>query len=402
MENRVRSSKEYISVKGSEFYLNGESFRVIGMNFWSAMNLGCKKENLGDLPRLRRELDFLAELGVNTLRIICGSEGPKTEPYRIKVPLMPQEGLYDEEVWLGLDTLLVELDKRNLKAIMVLSNFWFWSGGFGQMLNWSTKKPIPYDWDTFEAWCIEFYNDPKAQEIYLNHIQTVLTRINQINGKKYSEDTTVMAWELANEPRQAKSKWVKKVGRFIRQLDPVHLVSLGQEAIAGKEDFLEVHGVEEIDFTTLHIWVQNWGIYDPTDGSEEHLETAVNWALERYRDVASWSHELNKPLIFEEYGMARDGWLPTKNIYDPNTPTSNRDRYFQVLMDETVELMKEKKSMGQMIWSWAGEGRPTDEEPRWLGDPPHEPPGWYSIFNTDDTTLKIIREHAEKVRVSMK
>ena len=35
------------------------------------------------------------------------------------------------------------------------------------------------------------------------------------------------------------------------------------------------------------------------------------------------------------------------------------------------------------VWAWAGEGRPFDQEPRWLGDPPNEPPGWYSIYNDD-------------------
>ncbi|ORX80986.1 glycoside hydrolase [Basidiobolus meristosporus CBS 931.73] len=388
--------QQYVSVRGTEFRLGSQAFRVIGMNFWSAMNLGCTQEKHGDVARLGRELDRLSALGVNTLRILGGSEGPTSEPYRIQVPLMPEMGQYDPEVWLGLDRLLVEMGKRNMKAIVVLSNFWFWSGGFGQFLQWATGQSIPYDWDTFEDWCVDFYRQPLAQEYYLKHVEAVITRVNQVSGVKYSEEPTVMAWELANEPRQAKSGWVREVGGLIRRLAPSQLIALGQEAIAGKEDFLEVHGVEEIDFSTLHIWVQNWGIYDPTNGTEQHLRETVDWALSRYRDVASWAEELKKPLVLEEYGMARDGWLPNQGIYDPDTPTSNRDRYYQALMDETVDLMKKKKSMGQMLWSWAGEGRPNDDEPRWLGDPPHEPPGWYSIFDSDETTLKLIQEHVRK------
>jgi mannan endo-1,4-beta-mannosidase len=32
-----------------------------------------------------------------------------------------------------------------------------------------------------------------------------------------------------------------------------------------------------------------------------------------------------------------------------------------------------------------------------IGDPPHEPQGWYSIFDTDSSTIRIIREYAGKI-----
>jgi endo-1,4-beta-mannosidase len=57
-----------------------------------------------------------------------------------------------------------------------------------------------------QAWA-----DGKAQEqarltrfmhsqAYKNYIHTVLTRVNTVNGRTYSEDPTVFSWELANEP----------------------------------------------------------------------------------------------------------------------------------------------------------------------------------------------------------
>ena len=36
---------------------------------------------------------------------------------------------------------------------------------------------------------------------YQDHVKTVLTRVNSINGYVYSEDPTIFAWELINEPR---------------------------------------------------------------------------------------------------------------------------------------------------------------------------------------------------------
>ena len=50
---------------------------------------------------------------------------------------------------------------------------------------------------------------------------------------------------------------------------------------------------------------------------------------------------------------------------------------------------------GDALWAWSGEARPGDA---WVGDPPHEKPGWYSVYDTDNSTLKIIRGHAAAMR----
>ena len=36
---------------------------------------------------------------------------------------------------------------------------------------------------------------------YQSWLQTITSRVNTINGRKYSEDPTIMAWDLINEPR---------------------------------------------------------------------------------------------------------------------------------------------------------------------------------------------------------
>ena len=33
----------------------------------------------------------------------------------------------------------------------------------------------------------------------------------------------------------------------------------------------------------------------------------------------------------------------------------------------------------------------------WVGDPPHEPAGWYSVYDADLSTLALIRSHAAAV-----
>lgn len=44
-----------------------------------------------------------------------------------------------------------------------------------------------------------------------------------------------------------------------------------------------------------------------------------------------------------------------------------------------------------LFWAWGGASRPGDD---WLGDPPHETPGWYSVYDIDESTIAIIASHA--------
>jgi mannan endo-1,4-beta-mannosidase len=59
---------------------------------------------------------------------------------------------------------------------------------------------------------------------------------------------------------------------------------------------------------------------------------------------------------------------------------------------------------GTNIWSWGGEGRAHAADARWVegrdftGDPPQEPQGLNSIFDTDSSTLELIQRHAAALR----
>lgn len=46
-----------------------------------------------------------------------------------------------------------------------------------------------------------FFNDTDSRKIYKNYVKAIITRQNSINGRKYSEDPTLMSWGLLNEPR---------------------------------------------------------------------------------------------------------------------------------------------------------------------------------------------------------
>ncbi|HYA48766.1 MAG TPA: hypothetical protein VEG35_03620, partial [Burkholderiales bacterium] len=182
----------FVRAVDGKFVLAGKVYRFVGVNFWQGMNLGSKGPG-GDRARLVGELDRLRELGLTNLRVVAASEGPNTEPHRIVPALMISPGVYDEEVLDGLDFLVAEMGKRGMKAVMMLNNFWEWTGGMAQYVSWHEKRPIPYpgDYSVFMAFSAKFYSCPECQTWYRNHITMLIDRVNPYTGVKYRDDPAV-------------------------------------------------------------------------------------------------------------------------------------------------------------------------------------------------------------------
>ncbi len=390
------SAAAFVTVKDGKFVLAGKPHSFVGANFWQGMNLGVDGPS-GDRERLRRELDRLRDLGLTNLRVMASSEGPNSEPYRMVPALMTSPGEYDGSVLDGLDFLLAEMAARGMRAVMVLNNFWQWSGGMAQYVSWHEKTPIPYpgDYERFIAYAARFYAYPECQGWFRDHIAMLVGRTNPYTGLKYRDDPAVFSWELANEPRRYPQSWIDDTSAYIKSLDPNHMVTTGSEGAPPGEptqDFVETHSAPGIDYVTIHIWPQNWGWYDPKRPAT--YKTAEPRAVAYFEKHAKEASAMGKPLVLEEFGLARD-WATRKNNLDPASTTANKDLYYAALYKLVEDsIASGGPARGDNFWAWAGEARPGLS---WVGDPPHEPAGWYSVYDADASTLAVIAGHAKKI-----
>ena len=129
------AADDYIAVDG--LWLRdgrGRPHFVQGMNYWSCMNLGASDEAGGDIRRLAMELDQLAAVGINHLRVVAASEGSaKRAPFRILPALQHLPGQWDERIFAGLDRCVAEAGKRGMRLTLVMGNTWQWTGGNAQV-----------------------------------------------------------------------------------------------------------------------------------------------------------------------------------------------------------------------------------------------------------------------------
>ena len=413
-----KNTSDFISVRNGRFELHGHPYCYIGANIWCGCYLSDAKLS-GGRKRMIRELDRLRSLGVTNIRLLAGSEtSPLAGAISRGITRAPRD--WDEDLLSGLDFCLAEMARRDMRAVLYVSNYWQWSGGFAQYVSWATGDTIPDpdrpvmakgNWSGFMKFSARLYVTPAANQLYLDYISQLIQRHNTVNGRVYRDDPVIMTWELANEPRPGTNaavsgvpefcQWVDATARFIHAQDPNHLVCTGSEGIHGCLDkpdaFLKAHETPAIDYVTVHMWLKNWNwLKDPQPG--EAFEKAAARArdhVEQHTVLAT--DTLHKPLVLEEFGLPRD-----HEKYGPETPTAARDEYFRRMFEQVAESCRAGRAlMGANFWAWGGEGRvgggSKSSVSALMGDPFCEPQGLNSVFDTDKSTLAVIAQANKKL-----
>jgi len=408
---------EFVRVRNGRFELRGKPHFYVGTNMW----FGCYLSDAalpGGRERLVRELDRLQSMGATNIRLLAGSETSDLAAAISRgITRAPHD--YDQDLLAGLDFTLAEMAKRDMRGILFVSNYWQWSGGFAQYVRWITGETIPdpdkppNDWHGFMQMSARLYQTPAANQLYLDYVKSLITRRNTVNGRIYRDDPAIMTWELANEPRPGADNkfaardvpiftdWVDATARYIHDLDPNHLVCTGSEGIHGSLDsadaFITAHKTPAIDYVTVHMWLKNWGwLKEPVLGDEfENTAIRARDHVEEHTKIAT--EILKKPLVLEEFGLARD-----HEKYSPDSPTAARDEYYRRMFDQVAESCRAGRALqAANFWAWAGEGRAADKmgttANAFTGDPFSEPQGLNSVFDTDTSTRAIVKAANQKL-----
>jgi mannan endo-1,4-beta-mannosidase len=286
-----------------------------------------------------------------------------------------------------LDYVLDSAARHNIKLILVMVNNWHHFGGMDQYVVWHQRQHHH-----------EFYTDPEIKQTYKSWLHHVITRTNTVNGRAYRDDPTIFSWELANEPRcigaagrdskqgwdkSTITAWADEMSRYIKSLDPNHMVSVGDEGFldgGGSHWAYEANdGVDHealtalpnIDFGTFHLYPEDWGV---------KLEWGDQWIIDHLR-VA---RKLGKPTVLEEYGVKvgrskgnlgriTKGWGERKAAYV-----------------RWNDIMLRRGGNGSLVWILAGR---DDVMPRY---PDYDHFGFWS----DSPTGVLLEGYAEQFKAA--
>ncbi len=328
---------QFVKVEGTQFVLADQPFRFVGANV---------NPIHGDTDRRSTEALFaaLAHDGLPVARVWALGEGrPDASEWEVKYVLFragPERVI--EETLLHLDRVLLEARRAQVRVILTLSNNWPDYGGVPMYLRW---LGLPSDGMAKES----FYTDERAHALFRAHVGRLLIRVNSLTGVRYSDDPTILAWELMNEStvdtpagRQARLAWVREMAQFIKTFDPNHLVAAGLWGYAMRSeraDFIAVHSLPGIDYVDSHLYLQN--------GQPGVSLTRLHDFLDDRAQLARFV--VKKPLVIGEFGFRTD--------QGPQYRGLPRARWFAELLGRHFQ----NQGAGALAWIYEPfHGKPRD------------------------------------------
>ena len=272
-QKQEAKAPEFVKVENGHFVKDGKPYYYVGTNFWYGAILGSEGQG-GNRERLCKELDLMKEMGIDNLRVLVGSDGERGVKTKVEPTLQVAPGEYNDTILAGLDYLLMEMGKREMKAVLYLNNSWEWSGGYGYYLEQAgagrQPRPDEVGYPAFMQAMSQYSMNERAHELFYDYVRFIIGRQNRYTSLNYIDDPVIMAWQIGNEPRafseeakQPFAKWLAEASALIRSLDPNHLISVGSEGIWGCEMdsalYRQISEDPNIDYLTAHVWPYNWG-----------------------------------------------------------------------------------------------------------------------------------------------
>ena len=292
----------FVSTNGSNLVLGNNTFIAKGVNSYDLAYQSTSTINA--------TFKNLSSIGVNTVRFWMFGDGNSDG-------FQPTAGVMNEARFENADYVIADAKVYHIRLIPVLVNNWTDYGGVQQYLNWTGQNPNDQD---------AFYTNPATVSLFKNYINHVITRKNTITGVSYSNDPTIAAWEIINEPRFSNShdyiNWFTRVATYIKQKDPNHLIMV--ETDDAGADYCSLLPV---DICTEHLYLYNntTPIYPTLAAAESSLQQYIGA-----------TRKDDKPFLLSEVGISKQ------------TSPFGRNP-----LNVLQGLINANTGSGSLIWNWS-------------------------------------------------
>ncbi|XXG40051.1 hypothetical protein AAC387_Pa01g0858 [Persea americana] len=337
--------------KGNQFMINDQPFYVNGFNTYWLMVFAVDRSTRGKVSEVFQQA---SSVGLS----VCRTWGFNDGQWRA---LQKSPGVYDEEVFKGLDFVISEAKNYKIRVILSLTNNWEAYGGKAQYVKWGKAAGLNLSSDD------DFFSDPTLKSYYKAHVKKILTRVNTFTHVTYKDDPTVFAWELMNEPRclsdptgDKLQAWIQEMALYVKSIDSRHLLEIGLEGFYGPStpdrarfnpntfstqvgtDFIRNHRAFGIDFASVHIYPDSW---ISRSISDKYIQFTKTW-MQAHMDDAEKT--LGMPVIFGEFGVSAK---------DQGFNTSFRDTFINTVYRTTLDSTKKGGSGGgTLLWQLFPDG----------------------------------------------
>ncbi|KAJ3335080.1 hypothetical protein HDU91_002374, partial [Kappamyces sp. JEL0680] len=211
------NSDGFVTQSGTQLLLDGKPFRFASHNI---PGLLLTEDRGGEWvpPTLQEQEDALLSISLGQGRVARTYTLGFGPNYHVT-----GFGQFHEPAWVAFDNALALARNLSVKLIVPLIN------------NHNDGSYIFGDYEKFTSFggkpASAFYSDATIRQEWKKVISYTLGRVNTVNGIKYSEDSTILAWELGNElggwDAVPPSDWTLDIAKHIKSLAPRTLVMDG-------------------------------------------------------------------------------------------------------------------------------------------------------------------------------
>ena len=296
-----------VEISSLGFTIDEKPFRFIGAN---TIYFGYYNEYNYSIEEA---IKTASETGISVIRIYVG---------------------FSEETWGGkhfeeYDKVLDIAAKYGVYVIVTLTDCCCLGGDWGQTEEAYFSK-VPY--------CN--LTDTSGLSSFKEYIKSVLLRKNTINGKLYRDDTTIMAWDIVNEPAlqiftdSDLNTWLLEVTSYIKTIDTNHPVTIGIDASRSIYNsdgpHYEALNVPDLDFFSFHYNLNDYSVVS------QHLNL-IKFRTEKFISMG-------KPVILEEFGVGSQRVIDTEE-------EGTLDIWLQAYKQQ-MDTVFSSGASGAMFWGW--------------------------------------------------
>ena len=208
----------------------------------------------------------------------------------------------------------------------------------------------------------------QSTDAFKRRIKKIIERRNSVNGKVYRNDSTILAWEIANEleywhfAESDVQKWIDEIATYVKSLDKNHLLTIGINTnifnyINGNVLY-KIFNAAALDFFSFHFYpsvdmVNTGNAMLPKDEICRQIDFIARKFL-----------SLGKPVIMGEFGFSNS------MILNPGGK-SGRDNmnFYNLTFEKYMNAAFSAGCSGVMFWGW---GVPEEKNvPMWWSQESH-------------------------------
>ena len=379
-------ASEFVTVKGSDFFLRGKPWYPVGVNFWTLYVSGLEPDDYWrgwlypgfyDPEEVERDLERMTALGMNMVSIQLGDQGN----LRNLLDFLRRCRAHDVKVFgflgpaspLGFDHAKVAqfISAGRLAENPALFAYdTIWEPG-----NWVFRKDKRRTWDRdWGQWIAERYGSiANAEADWGISVPRTDGKTTSPSDRQFRQDgpwRVMMAAYRRFMDDLASRKW-NDAHRRLRQLDPRHLVSFRQGNTL-PQDFTFTATPKHIDF----ICPEGYAIRQSEDGYN-----AAGF-ITRYVHFTT----RGKPIIWSEFGQSV--WDRAAMRSDPKAMPRQAEYH-----DLFYRMVLEAGANGTAPWWWPGGYRTNERSDYGICNPDGTPRPSALLIKKYSPAMKTPRPH---------